>query len=469
MITMEFLDGQPLNAIRRKLGADLPIDIQVRIYADVLCGLHYAHELQGFDKRPMGIVHRDVSPQNLFVTYDGAVKVLDFGIAKIANSSHVTQAGVIKGKIGYMAPEQVFNKGVDRRADIFAIGAMLWETLAKRRLVLPGTEDLVAMQARISGEIPSLASLAPSAPPALAAIAERALSVDPAARYATAEEMQHALEEYLRGATNPHAPEIAKYLRTAFAEEREALRNVIEQQLTEPDASVPVLLTASGTGSFVTAHDESAESATSLLATTDASRAKVPPASRRTRAALGLLLAAVVGLASLGMLGIRKSKPPAETTASASSSPTLAPSSSAQPQQQTSAAPALSATEVRKVRIVVTANPNVAHITLDGEPLQSGEPALRDASTRDKHVLRVSAPGYTETRRELVFDQDQTLAVALAPTNKHGTAPPAASTRATAAATSPASTPTGTATKEPPALNDAKKQAPRGIDTAAPF
>jgi hypothetical protein len=283
--------------------------------------------------------------------------------------------------------------------------------------------------------------------------------------------MQHALEEYLRGATNPHAPEIAKCLRTAFAEEREALRNVIEQQLSEPDASVPILVTANGTGSFVTANDQSADNPTSLLATTGAtgaSRPNVAPASRRTRA-LGLL-AAALGLAVLVVLGIRKSHAPAETMASASSSPlptpAPAPFASAQPQTSASTAPtALPATEVRRVQIVVTANPKVAHITLDGEPIQNGEPALRDASTRDKHVVRVNAPGYAETRRELVFDHDQTLAVDLAPTEKHGTAPPTA----TARATSPASKPTGAATKESPASNDPKKQAPRGIDTAAPF
>ena len=115
---MEYLDGQPLNRIlprlamgRASVGSGPPI------LAEVLAGLDYAHELGDYDGKPLGIVHRDVTPHNVFVTYDGQVKVVDFGIAKAMNSSHETRTGMLKGKVGYMAPEQAKGERVDRRAD----------------------------------------------------------------------------------------------------------------------------------------------------------------------------------------------------------------------------------------------------------------------------------------------------------------------------------------------------------------
>src|SRR5215468_3006277 len=121
-IAMEYLDGQPLNRIRARAGSSFGVNLQVRVLADVLAGLHHAHELCDFDGTPLGVVHRDATPQNVFVTYDGLIKVVDFGIAKAVDSSAETRTGVVKGKVTYMAPEQAKGDRVDRRADIFAVG-----------------------------------------------------------------------------------------------------------------------------------------------------------------------------------------------------------------------------------------------------------------------------------------------------------------------------------------------------------
>src|SRR5262249_1821827 len=124
-IAMEYLDGQPLSrviaAVQRN-GRRLDPPFAVRVITETLAGLHHAHELVDYDARPLGIVHRDVSPQNVFLTYDGEVKLVDFGIAKAGDVAVATEAGVIKGKMGYLAPEQVRSQALDRRVDVFATG-----------------------------------------------------------------------------------------------------------------------------------------------------------------------------------------------------------------------------------------------------------------------------------------------------------------------------------------------------------
>ena len=143
-IAMEYLDGQPYHRIQTRVrarakkagGVDDGIftkEMGYVILLDTLAGLHHAHELADYDGTPLGVVHRDVNPQNLFVTYDGQVKIVDFGIAKAVGRGVETRHGVIKGKLTYMAPEQSVGQHVDRRADLFSVGLLLWEVATGRR------------------------------------------------------------------------------------------------------------------------------------------------------------------------------------------------------------------------------------------------------------------------------------------------------------------------------------------------
>src|SRR5262249_36257827 len=132
---MEYLDGQPLTRVLSRIsGADLDLMMRLRIIKSVLAGLEYAHTLTDFDGTTLEVVHRDVSPHNVMVTYDGHVKLLDFGVAKTLAARHLTRPGGVKGKLAYLAPEALRGERVDRRADIFSVGVMLWEILAGRRL-----------------------------------------------------------------------------------------------------------------------------------------------------------------------------------------------------------------------------------------------------------------------------------------------------------------------------------------------
>ena len=200
-LEMEYLEGQALSALTRRAAASggLPIPTAVYVLAQTLAGLHYAHELRDHDGNALRVVHRDVSPHNVFVTYDGQVKVLDFGIAKAAGSSTETKTGFVKGKVTYMAPEQVARKALDRRVDVFGVGVMLWEAIARGRMWGDLDDFEIFLKLR-SETIPSPRSVRPDVPDRLEAICMRALARDPNERYATAAEMQHALEEWLDAA-----------------------------------------------------------------------------------------------------------------------------------------------------------------------------------------------------------------------------------------------------------------------------
>jgi serine/threonine protein kinase len=238
-LAMEYLDGQPLHRLIKRVATGgtregahtLPLNVTLEIATAVLAGLHSAHELRDFDGTALGVVHRDVSPHNVFVTYDGQTKLVDFGIAKAVGARSETRAGVLKGKVAYMAPEQARGDQVDRRADLFAVGTVLWECIAGRRM-WRGVPDLTIVHHLLNGEIPSLAEAAPDAPADVIAVVERALAPDRERRYQTALEMQEALERCLAahgGAPGNRA--IGALLDDLFADHREKTRAIINAQL----------------------------------------------------------------------------------------------------------------------------------------------------------------------------------------------------------------------------------------------
>jgi serine/threonine-protein kinase len=232
-IAMEYLEGQPLNRVVQRLAKDgrLTLAMHVRILIDALAGLHYAHELTDFDGTSLQVVHRDATPHNIFVTYAGQVKVVDFGIAKALGSSAETRTGVLKGKISYMAPEQALGEKVDRRADVFAVGIMLWEALAGRR-PFKGHNDVVILQKLVAGEIPSPGTVREDIPELLEAICMKALAHDREERFATAEDMQRALEAALEKlGERPQLRAVGDLVTKAFADERLRIRGVIEAQM----------------------------------------------------------------------------------------------------------------------------------------------------------------------------------------------------------------------------------------------
>jgi serine/threonine protein kinase/ABC-type branched-subunit amino acid transport system substrate-binding protein len=229
-IAMEYLEGQTFERVRRTRNAGklFPLSMQIHMLVQVLSGLHYAHELADYDNTPMSIVHRDVTPSNVFITYDGQVKLVDFGIAKVLDSLNQTRAGVMKGKARYAPPEQITGGAIDRRADVFSAGVMLWEILAGKP-IWAGLAESEVVRRVSSGEVPTIPR---DTPPALQQICMKAMAFLPADRYPTADALRADLDGYLaQHATPTRERGIGAAVSELFSDERAKIRQLIEAQL----------------------------------------------------------------------------------------------------------------------------------------------------------------------------------------------------------------------------------------------
>jgi serine/threonine-protein kinase len=218
-IAMEYLEGVPLACFRRGDLYYQPPDprLVVGMVIQACEGLHHAHQLRAADGQPLEVVHRDVSPNNLFVTVDGVVKVLDFGIAKVQDASVRTTTGAVKGTYAYMAPEQLRGERLDRRTDVFAMGIVLWETLVQRHLFRRST-DFLTFQAITTDPIPDVCELRPDVPPALGEAIAQAMSRDRDVRFPTARALGEALAHAIAPLGGPlPASAISEEVARAFA------------------------------------------------------------------------------------------------------------------------------------------------------------------------------------------------------------------------------------------------------------
>jgi tetratricopeptide (TPR) repeat protein/tRNA A-37 threonylcarbamoyl transferase component Bud32 len=243
-IAMEYLDGRSLADIEdaaRDRGELVPVGAAARVLADACAGLHTAHGAQGDDGRPLGIVHRDFTPANVFVTYDGRVKVLDFGIAKSEALPSQTEPGALKGKYLYMSPEMVAGRPIDRRADLFAAGVMLYELLTGRLPFMGNSVRAVLASIALAKPIPPR-NIEPNIPPDLEVICLELLHRNPEERPQTAGEVSTALETFL-GSSNLAVGtiQLADYMSDLFPAATDAARQEMQRALAsiEPEAAAP--------------------------------------------------------------------------------------------------------------------------------------------------------------------------------------------------------------------------------------
>jgi serine/threonine-protein kinase len=355
------------------------------VLADGLLGLHYSHELKDFDGRLLELVHRDFTPHNLFVTYDGQAKVLDFGIAKLSGSLVETQTGVIKGKLRYMPPEQVLGSRVDRRADIFAAGVIMWEAITGKRMWSDASEATILNRVS-SGEIPSPLSANPDIPQALADICMKALAPNADDRYATAADFRAALEEWLRSSGSVvSTSDVAEYMTSTFAEFREATRSVVEQHLSAArlssshDESSGVAIEVPNLELQPVVAEPSRSLSGSRTGATNRSSNTLTARSGRSvwLAAIGVVL---FGLAAF-LFFARKAEPP----------------------------PAAAAT----VALSIAASPANATLTLDGERLAANPFNGRVPRDDKPHSLVVEAEGHVSQTFPLPLSENRSVAVTL--------------------------------------------------------
>jgi serine/threonine-protein kinase len=223
-LAMEYIQGRDLRKlllVNVERGQLLPLNLVLRILAEVCEGLYYAHRWKTPDGRHAGIVHRDISPQNILVTFDGKVKIIDFGIAKAAQSASRTQSGVLKGKYAYMSPEQVRGKPLDQRSDLFSLGVVMYELLTARRLFKRDSE-LSTLDAVLTTEIPPPTRIDGGVPREVEAVLLKALARDPDDRFQDARQMQLALEEVMLVTKMPaSSAHLAAYMEELFADHLE--------------------------------------------------------------------------------------------------------------------------------------------------------------------------------------------------------------------------------------------------------
>ncbi|MFO0547507.1 MAG: serine/threonine-protein kinase [Polyangiaceae bacterium] len=459
-LAMEYLDGQPLNSILRKTRrVEMPLDIHVRILADTLAGLEYAHTLTDFDGTHLAVVHRDISPQNIFVTYDGQAKVVDFGIAKAAGAVSTTQSGVFKGKLSYIAPEQVAGEPVDHRADLFSVGVMLWEAMANRRFV-QGDSQSVIVARRMAGSEPRIREVLPDADPELADICDRALARDPAHRFASARQFQDALEGFLdRFSRRVGRREVGDLVSTLFHTERAKIRAAIDEQIKlllkmtsttlqrtaldmdvgpngEPTALQPAVarrernavptLPPVDTGAGASNVGSGTFNAATISSSNQPAVATPPRKDRWVLPGLAVLTLLAVG--SVGALVVTMKSQ--ATSGSNSANTTTAQASSTAPSSKEAA-------DRIGVRIEF---PSGATAKLDGVELTKNPFVAKVERDGSMHKLEVSAAGMATKTLMITYDQEvsETIALEAAPAaDASASASPSASPSTTAWSTRP--------------------------------
>ena len=410
LLVMEYLEGHTLGEALRRIGREnMPLDQHVWILTQVLAGLAYAHELRDYDGKALGVVHRDVSPSNVFLSYGGEVKLLDFGIAKAAGAISATHEGTIKGKLGYSAPEQFLQGAVDGRADLYAVGVMLWEALGRRRRRMADT-PAATYQARIAGLEPKIRDVCPDVPRVLAEICDRATAPDPADRYDTAAELQRDLEEYLDQASRPPGRrELTALLERHFESERVDRRTRVQELLSSAITQGPP---GSTTVSFAS---RSPPGALYDLPITDAGASDAPPAFRgslqsKLRHRPVLIAGGLVVIIGAFAAAFSRKESAVTVVEPSASRAAAAPSVAA-----AGAEDANKKVEAATVQLFIHVKPPIATVTLDGARLVSNPFQAEVSADKRAHVVHVSAPGYQPIEQVITFANDARIDLVLKP------------------------------------------------------
>ncbi|MBX3186349.1 MAG: serine/threonine protein kinase [Labilithrix sp.] len=426
-LALEYLEGESVGSILRRAwsrGFQLGPRLAAHVVAECCAGLHAAHELTDERGAPRQLVHRDVSPQNVFVTYDGAVKLLDFGIAMAMKRHTKTEAGVIKGKFAYMSPEQALGRPLDRRSDIFAAGILLYELATQRRLFMRDSE-LATLKAITEEPIVPPREIAPECPAELEAICLRALARHARDRYATTAEMRRELTAFVHRSPGELLPEqeLAASMRELFderAREKTQMRellyagsSVASVPAAESDVTIelPRVEPSRAIAPIVSAPDDG-----------DASRSKTS-GSRRRVAAIALPSAALL-LAAGAVAALRPpsrpeapAPPPAAPVASGVSSAPSAP-------PEVSPLPAEVALRMESV-------PPGASVWVDGREVAARTPAeVRLPASFDPVEVEIRREGFDTFKQTIVPTVARTLSVTLTPRER-----PKVHTRSRASAT----------------------------------
>jgi len=396
VIVMEYLEGIALSQAVIKSEGRIDKRLYLHAITQLLAGLHYFHELRDYDRiSPLNAIHRDVSPQNVILLYEGAVKVLDFGIAKLSTGAQETRTGVVKGKLHYMPAEQLMSDGaIDRRADLYAAGVMLWEALAGRRMWHGQSENTV-MRALIAGKVPLLQEIAPDYPKYFYEIVSRATAFEPGSRYPTALEMQLDVEQLLVDLGGPvHARELSEFMRVEFGEHRHEREAAIEAAVKQSLAPVAMV---SSSETLSLRHRAPPKPS---LSHSDVITASALPKRRRRLLLIAGLVSALGGLVVAGVWAKTRTRTPFAVAVTP---------------RPVAAAPV--------IRLNVSSNPTHAFIALNGKTLGTTPWSGEFPSNAANATLELKADGYEPAIRTVSLAEDLSVEIQLQPVHSVDSSP----------------------------------------------
>lgn len=419
-IAMDWVNGVPLGKLIRKARqiGGVPVEIGVKVIATIGDALHYAHNARDALGRRMEIVHRDVSPHNIMVAYDGQVKLIDFGIAKATSQSSKTEAGMVKGKFSYMAPEQCLNKELDGRVDVFALGICLWETLAGEALYTRDNE-FETMKAIIEDTPPLLSTKRQDIPPALDDIVRKALEKNRDLRYQSAGEMQSALEEWL--ANNQqfvNALKIANLMENLYDEEIRRGPLVDSTPFGQSFARRITSPTPASRPSF------QAQGEARTAPSVTAPELRHPSKGRGALfAVIGLL---VVALAGVGAWQLLPGDPPPAADPIPIAEPTPTPAPTPEPTAEPTPAPVPVAPALGT--LIINSTPSGGTVRVDGELVSGHTPMTMARMAVGTHHVVVERNGYRAWEGDIDVIEEEAATVearlALIPREREPVAPP---------------------------------------------
>ncbi len=457
-LAMEYVQGDDVRRLDKQArlkGRLLPPGLVLRIISEAAAGLDYAHKARDAQGIPLKLVHRDVSPQNILVGFDGAVKIIDFGVAKAAGSGHQTATGVLKGKYPYMSPEQASGHHVDGRSDQFALGVVMWELLTGKRL-FKSESDLMTLRLVKECLVPPPSQLNPKLPPGIDEVVLRALSHSPDKRYPDCGAFRLALENYILqlrlAASTAH---LSAYLRELYAERIAAEADpskldmlAEDTDLDSKDRSNPTRSKSLPPGKAATPsrpslpsvvpRTRSRQSVEAVVGPAPASKndgtrgteSLKPPAFRRfpvLPVAVASAAALVLAGAAIVLLRQKAEQPPPPAPPSVAVNPPPTPPAQARPAEDPPPAPPepLNNGEPRKVELVLSSQPAGATVQLDGQPLGVTPVKLSLAPGAAPVPVTLSLEGYASATRQVSAENAPALLVELerraaTPTGKQG-------------------------------------------------
>jgi serine/threonine protein kinase len=468
-LVLEWCDGASLRQLMDKLpDSRMDLAVAARIVANVAAGLHAAHELEDSDGTKLRVVHRDVSPQNILISKNGHIKVADFGVAKAQGQLHrPTETGEMKGKLAYMAPEQVTAKDIDHRADIFALGCVLYEVTVGKR-PFQGEGALSTLYQLLEQAVAAPTEVCPGYPPALSAIVLKALAKDPEQRHQTAEDLRVDLEGWIAASgSKANEREIAALLRAVNGDEIDEKSRRINDAIARLKDLPADRANATGRNSRPTSPAAPASRHREGVSTVD--RGVATGSVSEKSSSWWLPVGAGLGVLSLVIVlakGTLSAVQPAPVLAANHPEPVAQKLVEATPlvrPEQTGAERVPEATPASVQITVRTIPPNAIIRIDDGAPMAAPYTATL-ASSNQVRVIRASAPNHVSLTRQVAFDQSQEIVLELTPVGNQRKPKPRVKAEPPAATAPPAPEPGFV--REP---GSTQGKRPRALDVDNPF